>query len=128
MSYIDDLLGAELPSKAKNSFDYMVKLLKDLRIPISMSKLTPPTTKIICLGIEVNSVEATLSIPPHKLTEILEECVEFKKRTCFTKRQLQSVIGKLMFVYHAGRETGQDICQQVATPITQYGGLCKHVN
>ena len=98
MSYIDDLLGAELPSKAKNSFDCMVKLLKDLHIPISMSKLTPPTTKMTCLGIEVDSVEATLSIPPPKFTEILQDCVELNKRTRFTKRQLQRIIGKLMFI------------------------------
>ena len=54
MSYIDDLLWAELPSKAGNSFKYMVELLKELNIPISESKLTAPTTVITCLGIEVN--------------------------------------------------------------------------
>ena len=90
----------ELPSKANSSFEFMVKLLKDLNIPMSQSKLTPPTTKIMCLGIDVDSVQATLSIPPSpKLVEILEECVKFKKRTRFTKRQLQSIIGKLMFVH-----------------------------
>ena len=98
MSYIDDLLGAELPSKAENSFKYMVKLLRDLNIPISESKLTAPTTVITCLGIEVNSVKATLSIPNDKLKDILQECQLFKQRTQFTRKQLQSIIGKLMFV------------------------------
>ena len=99
MSYIDDLLGAELPSKAENSFKYMVKLLQDLNIPISEFKLTPPSTIITCLGIEFNLVEASLSIPITKLNEILQECQKFKQRTQFARKQLQSIIGKLMFVH-----------------------------
>ena len=63
MLYINDLLGAELPSKANSSFHCMINLLKDLNIPIFQSKLTAPTTKMMCLGIEVESVQATLSIP-----------------------------------------------------------------
>ena len=77
----------------------MVTLLQNLNIPISKSKLTPSTTKINCLGIEVNSVKTTLSIPTEKLGEILQECVKFKNQKHFTRRQLQSVIGKLMFIH-----------------------------
>ena len=99
MSYVDDLLGAEVPSKAQDSFNSMVSLLENLRIPISKSKLTAPTTKINCLGIEVDSVKATLSIPSEKLHEILQECIKFKNQKQFSRRQLQSVIGKLMFVH-----------------------------
>ena len=91
MTHIDDLLGAELPSKAESSFKFKVKLLQDLTFPISKSKLT--------LGIEVNLVKVTLSIPSSKMKEILKECVEFRQRKYFTKRQLQSIIGKLMFVH-----------------------------
>ena len=67
--------------------------------PVSQSKLTPLTTKINCLGTEVDSVKATLSVPEDKLTEILQECNNFKNRKFFGKRQLQSIIGKLMFIH-----------------------------
>ena len=66
MSYIDDLLGAEIGAKAQQSFDTMYNLLLDLNIPISKSKLPPPTTKIVYLGIHVDSENATLSIPVEK--------------------------------------------------------------
>ena len=99
MSYVDDLLGAELRSKARGSYKSMVALLQELTIPISTSKLTPPTTKLTCLGIEVDSVKATLSIPADKLGEILQECAGFKTQKTFTRRQLQSLIGKLMVVH-----------------------------
>ena len=99
LSYIDDLLGAETPSNAQASYDTLVNLLQELRIPVSKSKLCPPSTKIICLGIHIDSVEATLSIPDEKLQEILKNCVDFLKLKKFTKRQLQSLIGSLMYVH-----------------------------
>ena len=99
MSYIDDLLGAENGPKAQESFEKMCKLLKDLNIPISEANLTAPTTKIVCLGIEIDSVRASMSIPPGKLEEILHACQSFSKLSYFSKRQLQSVIGSLMFIH-----------------------------
>ena len=99
MSYVDDLLGAEVPSKAHESFNAMRQLLEDLNIPISESKLTPPTTNINCLGIEVDSIKATLSIPSENLKEIVTECQQFKDKKSFTRKQLQSLLGKLMFIH-----------------------------
>ena len=99
MSYIDDLLGAETGVKAQNSFDTMYNLLRDLNIPISESKLTPPTTRIVCLGIQIDSESATLSIPVEKLEEILQACKSFVKLQKFTRKQLQSILGRLMFVH-----------------------------
>ena len=72
LSYIDDLLGAEIPSRAQ---------------------------KIVCLGIQINSEKATMSIPDQKLQDILKNCGDFIKLKRFTKRQLQSLIGSLMFVH-----------------------------
>ena len=89
MSYIDDLLRAEIGVKARESFDTMYTLLRDLNIPISKSKLTPTTTKIVCLGIQVDSENATLSIPYKS----------FVKLQNFTRKQLQSILGSLMFVH-----------------------------
>ena len=106
MSYIDDLLGAEVGSKTQESFDSMCNLLQDLHIPVSPKKLTPPTTRIICLGIEIDSVKASMSIPKDKLQAILLACEKFIKLTHFTKKQLQSLLGSLMFVHkvvHAAR-------------------------
>ena len=50
MSYVDDLLGSETPSKAVASYETLYKLLQDLGIPVSNSKLCPLSTKIMCLG------------------------------------------------------------------------------
>ena len=87
-------MGKETGVKAQKSFDTMCTLLRDLNIPISESKLTPPTTKIVCLDIKVHSERATLSVPVEKLEEILQSS------KCFvTRRQLQTILGRLMFVH-----------------------------
>ena len=95
MSYTDDLLG----DKAQQSFDTMFNLLRDLNIPISESKLTPLTTKIVCLGIHVDSESATMSVPVEKLEEIPQACQSFVKLKNFTKKQLQSILGSLLFIH-----------------------------
>ena len=81
------------------SYETLYKVLQDLRIPVSNSKLCPPSTKITCLGIEIDSVQATLSIPEQKLDEILQNYKDFIKCKTFTKKQLQSLIGSLMFIH-----------------------------
>ena len=93
MSYIDDLISAELPSKATGSFSTMLKLLQDLNIPVSQSKLSPPSTTLNCLGITIDSVQCTMSIPADKMADILRKCGDFVKQTVYNKNQLQSVLG-----------------------------------
>ena len=70
-NYIDDLLGNATVSQAEPAFQKLKKLLQELGLTISQSKLVAPTTKYVCLGIEVDTVNSTLSIPQQKLTEIL---------------------------------------------------------
>ena len=101
MSYIDGLLGAEIVPKTRQSFDTMCQLLRDLNIPIIDDKLTPSSTNIVCLGIQVDSVKATLLIPGKKLEEILQACRAFSKLNYFTRKQLQSILGSLMFIHKA---------------------------
>ena len=92
LSYVDDLLGAEIPSRVQAGYDTLYQSLQDLNILVSRSKLCPPSTNITCLGIDIDSVEATLSVPEQKLQQILENCKDFLKLKKFTKRQLQSLL------------------------------------
>ena len=103
MSYIDDLLMAEVPSKAQLSYDIMLDLLDRLNIPISEAKLCPPCTEINCLGIIVNSVTGTMSIPEEKMAEILDKCTDFLSKQKITKNQLQSLLGSLMYIHKVVR-------------------------
>ena len=45
----------------------------------SYNKLVAPSKAIVCLGILVDTVNQTISIPPEKLQEIVKLCGSWKK-------------------------------------------------
>ena len=64
----------------------------------SLKKAEPPTTCITYLGVEFDSIEMTMSVPPDKITEIKAEIGMWVRKTTITKRDLQSLLGKLFWV------------------------------
>ena len=73
-NYIDDVIGHSVVSKSKASFDALTALLLELGFDISEKKVVQPATKVTCLGVDIDTVEFTVSIPPDKVAEILSEC------------------------------------------------------
>ena len=57
------------------------------------------------MGITVDIESRTSSIPPEKLLEITRECLQIFLRDRFTKRELQSLLGKLLYISLCGRFT-----------------------
>ena len=57
-NYIADLVYTGLPS-----FQFLKGLLTDLGLEISQKKLVPLDTSVICLGIQSNTIDRTISIP-----------------------------------------------------------------
>ena len=102
-TYVDDILGLGIEPQAHEAFRYLLGILKDLEFPISQSKLVAPTTRCNCLGIMVDTKECILSIPHQKLKEMLAKCERTIRSTVITVRDLQSVIGSLMFIYKCVR-------------------------
>ena len=98
-NYIDDIIGIGPESTVFDSVNYLLQLLENLGFPISTSKLIHPQTECNCLGIIVNTVKKILAVPAQKLAEILQKCRDIDKSITISKKQLQSVIGSLMFIY-----------------------------
>ena len=98
INYIDDILEIDLLSRINASFDALHSLLPRLGFEISQKKLVTPTTCINCLVILVNTKEFTLAIPPEKLQEIMTMYKSWYHRNSCSKRQLQSLLGSLLYV------------------------------
>ena len=95
---VDDFIGVATPSIAQRSYDFLLKLLADLGLEVSVKKLVPPTSKAICLGVEIDTEKRTISIPAEKLNGI--NCMVYKwldTKIC-SKRNLQSLLGNLLYV------------------------------
>ena len=66
-NYIDDLIYTGLTEDIYDSYSNLKTLFQELGLEISISKLIEPTTMAICLGIEIDTFNRTLSIPEDKL-------------------------------------------------------------
>ena len=97
--YVNDVLGISSENTAMEAYEYLLDLLKMLNFPVSVNKLVPPTTKCNCLGLMVDTVEQTISIPEGKEIEILEKCRDFITHKYVTKRKLQSLVGSIMYIH-----------------------------
>ena len=92
INYIDDFLRYGTPSVAKKSFDALIDVMTQLGLTISESKLVEPTTKAVCLGILIDTVQGTVAIPPEKLEVVKQMVKDWIGRKWCTKRQLQSLV------------------------------------
>ena len=97
-NYIDDLIYTGLPSNINHSFQFLLQLLQELGLDISHKKLVSPSTSVVCLGIHMDTVNRTLSIPHEKLAEIVNICQSWVSKTYCGKRQLQSLLGSLLYI------------------------------
>ena len=97
-NYIDDLIYTGLPANIHNSFQFLLNLIQELGLEISQKKLVPPSTSVVCLGIHIDTINRTLSIPDQKLAEIVDICKSWVSKTYCSKRQLQSLLGSLLYI------------------------------
>ena len=98
-NYVDDLGGVENNlDRAKAAYDKLEWLLADLGLKESSKKAEPPTTCITYLGVQFDSIKMTMSVPPDKITEIKAEIGLWVRKTTITKKELQSLLGKLFWV------------------------------
>ena len=98
LNYVDDFVGIGTPSIARRSYVALIELLQKLGLEVSAKKLVPPSTKAVCLGIEIDSENCTVAIPPDKLRQICDMVNEWRQLHFCSKRQLQSLLGNLLYV------------------------------
>ena len=93
IDYIDDYVGVGVPSVAWASYEAL------LQLTVSEKKLVPPSTRVTCLGVMIDTVTGTISIPPDKLDTINDAVRLWPDKDVASKRQLQSILGLLLYVH-----------------------------
>ena len=68
INYVDDFIGLGVPSVMRASFDVLCVLLHHLGLDVSQKKLVASTTKAVCLGVKIDTIRRTISIPQEKLS------------------------------------------------------------
>lgn len=94
--YIDDFwLIAPTRAACQQAQSTLIYLLRKLGFQISWGKCVDPTQCLTFLGIELDTINMCLRIPHSKLQQVRQEMLDFSTRRRATKRQLQSLCGKL---------------------------------
>ena len=84
--------------KATEPFSTLCDLLQELGLPLNKNKVTPPTKKLTCLGIDIDIDNNTMSIAQDKLSTIYEECLAVSNKKYLSKQSFQSLLGKLIYI------------------------------
>ena len=93
VNYLDDLGRAEVPELAEESFRKMGNLLIDLRIAESVNKACGPCTRMLFLGITVDTVKLTLELDEERLLELCQLLENWDNVTHASLKQMQSLVG-----------------------------------
>ena len=99
VNYSDDLGGCETDlDRAKESFTQLKWLMEDLGLVESSKKAEPPSTQLVYLGVMFDSIAMEMRVPPDKLAEIKSEIGQWVRKTTITRKNLQSLLGKLFWI------------------------------
>ncbi|KAI8492567.1 hypothetical protein Bbelb_296080 [Branchiostoma belcheri] len=99
-NYLDDFGGAEVPHLATQAFESLQGTLDSLGLEEAKQKAVSPTTCMDFLGIEFDTVAMVRRVPAFRLEEVGALVQSWLRKRKATKRELQSMIGKLVFVSH----------------------------
>ena len=99
LAYVDDFIGFhKSEEQAKDCMNKFMDLCAYLGVQLAPEKLVHPTKALEWLGIQVDTIMMTLTIPKSKLNEVLQECTRWRDSTEASKKDLQKLIGKLAFI------------------------------
>ena len=97
--YLDDLiLVSHSREQADQDFKTARDLLQELGLPEARGKAQYPSQEVTWLGVYINTRDMTLSVPEDRLAEAIEQVKTYMKRRSMNKKQLRSLVGKLLHV------------------------------
>jgi hypothetical protein len=98
INYIDDLAVCLHQSQASQAYMSLGKLLHNLGVEEAPDKACTPARQMEFLGVLFDIDDMTMNVTEDRIQEILLLIDKWQYKKKATKRQLQSLIGKLQFV------------------------------
>ena len=102
-NYLDEFITIGPPESVvcANSLRIMLDTCSYIGFAVNPTKVVPPSTEIEFLGLIIDTINLEVRISSHRVQEIMSELRSFLNRRSCTKRELLSLIGKLIFVSRA---------------------------
>jgi hypothetical protein len=90
-------------SDAKRSLEQTLAILADLGLPVAPHKIEGPSTRLTVLGLEIDSIRMEVRLDSKRLTDMNARIAHWQQIVCYTRKDLESLIGILMFACKAIR-------------------------
>ena len=100
-NYLDDFIYVSPLPLATSHFNEVGVLLNHLGLEESLDKSCPPSPVMTCLGVQLNTLDFTLSVDSDRLAEIESLLQTWLHKRTTPKSSLQSLVGKLVFAQAA---------------------------
>ena len=102
MHYLDDFIMAGPPGsdQCARNLQTSLAVCRSLGLPLHPDKCIAPSTRLVVLGIELDSLEQSARLPAEKLAALQELIQSWRSRRWCTRHQLESLIGHL---HHAAK-------------------------
>ena len=97
LHYLDDFLVVACPasSQCQDNLRVLLEIFSHLHVPVAEDKLEGPATSLTFLGIELDTEQMVLRLPPEKLIELRTLLSQWHSRRYCRTRELKSLVGKL---------------------------------
>ena len=95
--YVDDFLvmGAPGSDECAAALRKLLDVFHRLGLPVALNKLERPSSKLVFLGLELNSRALEVRLPQYKLEELKELIKRWEGLKTCLRKDLDSLVGKL---------------------------------
>ena len=95
--YLDDflVLGEPGSEECGTAVQKLLGVFERLGNPVAVDKLEGPSTSLVFLGFELDTVASEVRLPRQKLEELQELIRQWRGRKSGTRKELESLVGKL---------------------------------
>ena len=101
VAFLDDfLIVHDTMNRCTQGLFELIALLRRLGFAIACEKTEGPTQRLTYLGLQIDSVEYSLSLPQDKVSSLNELLHSFLHRSRASCRQLHQLAGKLSWTAH----------------------------
>ena len=97
INYLDDLGSAETKERADIAFDTLIQLLHTIGLQEAVNKCARPSTLMVFLGIQVDTLLLTLTIPQDKWLEIVAVAKFWLQKVDANLKETQKLAGLFNF-------------------------------
>ena len=98
LNFMDDFLGAEVEDKVIEAYSALIRLFENVGIERSIKKLVLPVQTIDFVGTLFDAEKMVMGVKDERRLEVMQELNKWRFKQWTTRRQLESLIGKLQFM------------------------------